>query len=580
MAETDVVTLSTVWHTLQRVCREMRDSLIHSSTNILTTRLRDLGYGVWDAEGRVVAIPEGFPCRLLGGAFWVKSILRQFEGRIYPGDVFLTNEPFESGVAHMPDWAFIRPVFYDDKLTFMVAMSPHTLDNGGAQLGAYFLAKDSIAEGLHIPPVKIVERGESVTDVLNLILHNNRLPDFQRRENVALISCTKVAEQKITALLDKYGREVVLGSVEEVIKRTEKAVRDEIASWPDGTYYGEAALDDDALTLDELVWVRCNVTVKGSHMTIDFSESDKQVKGYVNSVYATTYSAALATAFTFMDPALFEYHNEGSQKSITVIAPEGLVVNCHRGALVAAAPTLSTLVIEVVQEALSKALPHRAIAGWGRLMARRAMGIHPETGQYYMYNTFGPMGCTGAVYGYDGYQCACDVGTFGAIAKAEAEEEMDRFPWRVISCEFITDSCGAGKWRGAPGIWYENVNEGGDSTVNMGSCNGWRTKLPGPLGGQAAPLNRAYYIRGGKRFEITHPHIATQLVAGDILVGESGGGSGVGKPEKRDPEAVRMDLKNELISLKAARDVYKVVVDPETFEIDCEATQALRNKES
>ena len=196
-----------------------------------------------------------------------------------------------------------------------------------------------------------------------------------------------------------------------------------------------------------------------------------------------------------------------------------------------------------------------------------------------MYNTFGPMGCTGAVYGYDGYQCACDVGTFGAIAKAEAEEEMDRFPWRVSGCEFITDSGGAGKWRGAPGIWYENINESGDSTINMGSCNGWKTQLNGPLGGHAAPLNRTYYIRNGERVEIEHPHIMTHVIGGDTLVGESGGGAGVGKPEERDPEAVRMDLKNELISLKAARDIYKVAVDPETFEIDHETTRALRSRE-
>jgi N-methylhydantoinase B len=579
MTEIDLVTLSTVWHSLQRVCREMRDSLIRSSTNILTTRLRDLGYGIWDADGRVVAIPEGFPCRLLGGAFWVKSVLRKFKGQIYPGDVFLTNDPFESGCAHLPDWAFIRPIFYKDKLTFIAAMSPHTLDNGGAQLGAYFLANDSIAEGLHIPPVKIVERGKPVTDVLDLILRNNRLPDFQRRENLALISCTRVAEQRITALLDKYGRKVVLASVEEMMNRTEKAVRTELAKWPDGTYYGEATLDDDGVVLDKRVTVKCKVTIKKGELIFDFSESDKQVKGYVNSTYPPTYSSTVATVFAFLDSALLEYHNEGSQRPITVIAPEGLVVNCSPGALVAAAPTLSSVVIESVLEALSQALPHRAIAPYGRLIARRAMGIHPKTGRYYMYNMFGPMGGTGAVYGYDGYQCACEISTFGAIAKADAEEEMDRFPWRVTRCEFITDSCGAGKWRGAPGIWYQNTNEDGDGTLNMGSCNGWRTPAKGTSGGHNTPLNRTYVIRNGEHSEITHPHIITRLISGDTVVSQSAGGAGVGNPEERDPEAVRMDVKNELVSLTMARDVYKVVLSPDTFEIDYKATQTLRRKE-
>ncbi len=578
MAEIDLVTLSTVWHSLQRVCREMRDSLIRSSTNILTTRLRDLGYGIWDADGQVVAIPEGFPCRLLGGAFWVKAVLNKFKGRIYPGDVFLTNDPFISGCAHLPDWAFIRPIFYEDKLTFFAAMSPHTLDNGGAQLGAYFLANDSIAEGLHIPPVKIVERGEPVTDILDLILSNNRLADVQRRENIALISCTKVAEQRVTALLTKYGRNIVLASIEEMMKRTESAVRKEISKWPDGTYYGEAALDDDGITFDKLVWVRCKVTIKGDEITFDFSESDKQVKGFVNSYYPATYSSTVATCFIFLDPALFDYHNEGSKKPISVIAPEGLVVNCLPGSLVAAAPTLSSVVIESVLEALSKAVPNRTIASSGRLIARRAMGIHPKTGQYYMYNTFGPMGGSGAVYGYDGYQCACDLGTFGAIAKADVEEEMDRFPWRVLRNEYITDSCGAGQWRGAPGICYENINEGGDSTLNMGSCNGWETPAKGIAGGHDAPLNKTRVIRGHDRIEIKHPHIMTRIISGDIVISESAGGAGVGKPEERDPESVKMDVKNELVSLNTARDIYKVILEPDTLAIDYEATHALRSK--
>jgi len=556
----------------------MRDSLIRSSTNILTTRLRDLGYGIWDADARVVAIPEGFPCRLLGGAFWVKAVLRKFKTRIYPGDVFLTNDPFIAGCAHLPDWAFIRPIFYKGELTFFAAMSPHTLDNGGAQLGAYFLANDSIAEGLHIPPVKIVERGEPVTDVLDLILSNNRLAVMQRRENLALISCTKVAEQRIIALLDKYGRSKVLASVEEMMKRTEQAVRKEIAKWPDGTYYGEAALDDDGITFDKLVWVRAHITIAGDKITFDFSDSDKQVKGFVNATFPVTYSSTIATCFVFLNPGLFDYHNEGSQRPMNVIAPEGLVVNCLPGALVAAAPTLSSLVIECVLEALSKAVPNRAIAAYGRLIPRRAMGIHPKKDEYYMYNSFGPMGGTGAVYGYDGYQCACDLGTFGAIAKADVEEEMDRFPWRVIRNEYMTDSCGAGKWRGAPGVWYENTNEGGDCKLNMGSCNGWQTPAKGVLGGHDTILNSTYVLRGQERIDIKYPHIMTSLVSGDTVISEGAGGAGVGDPRERDPELVKIDVKNELVSLDAARDIYKVILDPKTLEIDYAETKAIRSE--
>jgi N-methylhydantoinase B len=170
------------------------------------------------------------------------------------------------------------------------------------------------------------------------------------------------------------------------------------------------------------------------------------------------------------------------------------------------------------------------------------------------------------------------MGTLGVVGKTDAEEEMARFPWDITRYEFRTDSHGAGKWRGAPGIVWEGVNEGGECSSIGGPWSGFSTQAPGSQGGQATPLNQAYVLKGGQRINITQPHIPVELQCGDHLVTLSGGGAGVGRPEERDPAAVRADVKSGLVSLEMAKKVYKVILKPDTLDIDTEATGKLRKE--
>lgn len=577
MAEIDPITLATTWHALQRVCKEMRQTIERTATNVLATTLHDLAYGIWDAQGQAIAIPEGFPCRLVSSSFQIRAVKRQFREAIHPGDVFLTNHPFEAGAVHLPDWVFVRPIFYEDELVLFTCMGTHVPDNGGAMPGAYFLAHDSIAEGLNIPPLKLVERGELREDVLGLILANNRLPDMMRREIRSLVGSTALAEKRAIELFDRYGRDTVFACVDEMIRRTEKAVRAQVATWPDGSWYAEAQTDDDGAEMGKPVTVRCRLTKKGDEATFDFSESDEQCRGYVNVGYSVTLSMAIATVFLFLDRELAAYHNEGSLRPFNVVAREGTVTNCRKGSLVAAAPSLvGHKIIECVLSVLSQALPQQAIASYPGPFELMFLGVDPRTKEFYVYVSFCPDAGAGAVYGYDGYQCFACGGTLGVVAKADAEEEMVRFPWRVRRYEFMTDSHGAGKWRSAPGVIWEGVNEGSDCTSNMGPCDGWHTQGLGQQGGESSRKNECIIVRGNERIEVKHQHVIQQLKTGDVFVAKAGGGAGVGRPEERSPRAVRMDVKNELVSLEMARRVYKVVLDPDTLEVQEDATQKLR----
>jgi N-methylhydantoinase B len=237
-----------------------------------------------------------------------------------------------------------------------------------------------------------------------------------------------------------------------------------------------------------------------------------------------------------------------------------------------------SLVIETVLDVMSQALPEQAVSPYARLIAPIVVGKEQESERMYVWSSFCSAGGGGAVTGYDGYQCTCDMGTLGVVGKTDAEEEMARFPWRIEQYEFRTDSHGPGRWRGAPGIVWQAVNEDGDSKLLCGSWSGFTTQGKGQHGGGDTPLNKALVQRGAETIEITEPHRDLYLKAGDRLITLTGGGAGVGRPEERDPEAVRTDVINDLVSVNMARYVYKVVIDPQTHTVDRPATKKLRKR--
>jgi len=564
----DPVTLSTIWHSLQSYCREMRHVIIRTAQSILISHLQDISVGIWDGEGRTVAIPTGLPSQFLGAKYTIRYILEHFENRIYPGDVFLLNDVYKGYGNHLPDWAFIRPIFYRDRLVFFALARAHQYDTGGAYPGGYFPnAYDIIAEGLNIPPVKFMERGQENEDLLRLIYNNVRWPEGVRVDNLAMIASTTICERRLHHLLDKYGEEVVQASIEEMFQRTERAVREQIRKIPAGVYHAESGCDDDGTVLDEPVYVRLDLTVSGDRLQLDFSRSDAQRKGFVNSTFPAVYSQAVASVFLFFDSAIADYHNEGSMAPIEVVNPPGLVTNAQWPATVGAAPiTVGSQVMESVIMALSQALPHRAIAPWARHYRHYIFGPDPRTGDRYVQTMFEPDGGAGAVWGYDGFEGAASITTLGVVRRANVEEMEVRVPWRIRRYELAPDSAGPGRWRGACGVIWEMENVGAEAKMSTGNADAEVVVPQGVLGGGDSPPNRSWLIRDGQRSPI-RAHRYYDLLPGDVIVKQSGGGAGVGRPEEREPELVREDVRNGVVSVEAAREIYRVEIDAKTLEI-------------
>ncbi|MBI4291160.1 MAG: hydantoinase B/oxoprolinase family protein [Betaproteobacteria bacterium] len=574
----DATTVATVWHSMQTICKEMRHLVDRTAQNYLMGQLHDLSVGIWGADGSAIAVPVGLPVQFLGTTFAVQDLVKNFAGNINPGDLFLTNDPYHGGHnCHLPDWGFFRPIFYKGELLFFTLCRGHQMDTGGSFPGGYFPnGFDIHAEGICIPPIKVYDRGRERADVINLILNNVRFRDGVRIDLQAMIGATVMCERRMTALLDTYGKETVFACVEEMLLRTEKAVHEEIRKIPDGVYTGAAATDDDGTVLDEQVWVRTRVTVAGEELSIDFSESDGQRKGFINSVYAATYGNAIAAALLYFDPALADYHNQGTMASLKVIAPTGLVVNCQYPATVGASPVnVGNQVMEAVIEALSKAMPHRGVAAWAKHRGDYTFAVDPRSGERYVRTTFDYDGSGGAVWGFDGYPGLSSMTALGAVTRGNVEEEEIRLPWRLLKYEFVSDFTGAGRWRGGPGVHWEALNEGSAGQMATGSSDGDVVQGCGAVGGLPSPVCRTYMRRNGEEIRIK-PHRMMDVKERDILVKHSSGGGGVGNPAQRDPEMVREDVENELVSVSAAKEIYKVVIDPVSRKLDIEATKALR----
>ena len=574
----DPITLSTVWHGFQSIGREMRHTIDRTAQSYLIAQLHDMAAGIWDVQGRTIAVPEGPTSMFLSQGFTVRYIMEKMGHTLRPGDVILSNDPYKGYCNHLPDWGFFRPVFYKDELLFVVLTRGHQMDTGGAFPGGYFPnGYDIHAEGIMIPPIKVVDAGVERTDVLELIWNNVRFPEGVKIDNYALMAALKVAENRIVALLDKYGKDAVMECVEEMLDRMETSVRGQLSSVPDGTYYGESSTDDDGTVLDEQVTVRCEATIKGDELILDFSKSDGLRRGFVNCTYSSTYSRAVAGSFLYFDPTLAEFHNEGSMRPVTVIAPEGTVVNATYPATVGGSPVnVGTQVLEATVNALSKAMPDKSIAGWGRRRGHYIAGIDPRTGERYVQTTTDADGGAGAVWGFDGYEGALGMSGLGSINRGSVEEIEIRFPWRTVKWHFVPDMSGAGRWRGGCGMLWEVENLGGDVGAATGSSDGDLTQPPGASGGEDGPLSRMY-IRRGDQVTPARTHRMVHIKTGEILGKVSGGGGGVGDPFERDPRAVLEDVIDEMTTIAYAREVYGVaIVDGDPPTLDVEDTERLR----
>lgn len=561
---------------LDSIAREMSATVTRTARSPLFNEAHDFTTGIFDLSGtksRLVAQAPGCTLHLYAIVGAVDHLMESFRFDLHPGDILLVNDPYHGG-SHSLDWTIVMPVFYNRKPILLPAVRSHMGDNGGPVAGGYNPnSKDIWHDGLRIPPLKIYERGEKRQDVFDMIVANNRLSHWLEGDLDAMIGACKLATSRIQHMLDQYGQSQIVDAISERISYTEKRVRNEIASWPDGTYRAETFADHD-FQGNRDIKVRATVTVSGSDLHIDFTGSSPQAKGFINSPISNTTSFAFVGISTCCDEDI--PINEGYMNPVTVTAPLGTVVNPELPAPCGhATACVGAEIAEAVLLAISKCAPKRVGVNAHKLPLAYTNGVDEDNNQWVNLNFFGYTGGAGAAYETDGWGLYPPVMTGVTLPSIEMNEIQ--YPSRVLKHEYVEDFTGVGKWRGTPGldVQIQYVTESSTSVMMAGV----RNTTKGFVHGHDAPSNKVIVNYGtADAEEVDETSFAVKMPPGGTIQFYRAGGGGWGDPLERNVNAVLEDVKNGYVSIQSALHDYGVVIDEENLSVNIEKTERIRNE--
>jgi N-methylhydantoinase B len=577
-ASVDPVTAGIIRGAFETTCYEVNTHVGRTATSSMINQSNERNSAIIDANGRIAGLSIGIPQLMVVSALPVRYALELRDRDDWgPGDIFVANSPYHGG-GHLPDYDVFAPVFDDDgELLLVQAVQVHHGDTGGKDPGGFSPdAIDVNAEGLIIPVLKIVERGKPREDVLAMMFANNRLPSFPG-DIWSQIGGARIGVQRLQEVIARYGADVVRAAINWNIEHTEQRVRDEIRTWPDGTYTGEVTIDHDPAGNQDLI-VCCQVTIDGDRLELDYRGTDARPELTLWNTFSNSRGYGIAQLAAMMDPRIPK--NEGLFYAVDdMIIPEGSILNPPVGKpVVLGAFHPAVEVGEALCLALSEILPERAAPQVYKIGMPNVLYGFDEAGQMWLDHGV-DVRCSdsSAVAGVDGW--GANSASLGNLIMQTAEETETRFPVRMVGREMTTDWGGAGQWRGAPGSL--NVKETLADAAGSAFMLSKRHPLRGMGGGNDAPpyLNR-FLVGTDEEFEVERSVTNQPLPAGSVTAYQFGGGGGYGDPLKRDPQAVLDDVLDELVSVEGAARDYGVVLtgslEDLSLAIDESATARLR----
>jgi N-methylhydantoinase B len=554
----DTLTLSVIQAALQQACDEMDLAFSRAAFSPVIAEANDRSDGIYAAEdGALIAQGnQGLPVFVGVMQYSTRTVIGMIaDGRCLPpqeGDIYIVNDPYLGGT-HLMDVRFVMPVYRGGKIFCWLSNTGHWPDIGGAVPGGFSASATAVEqEGLRLPPVKLFKRGKLDPEIHAIIASNIRVADQRIGDIKAQAAALLVGQDRLVAILDRYGDETVLLAIGELRRRAAEQMRAEIAAIPDGVYRSKAFVDSDGV-VDHPLTIALLVEKKGDTLTFDFSQSSPPCAGPMNSVLATTLSSVyLAMRHVFPDVPI----NAGAFEPLVVRRPEGTFLDAHYPRPVSGcAAEVSQRIAEAVFAALVQALPEKVTAAPAGSSGNFALGGHdPARGRdYVMYQISG--GGYGGNFSEDGLTNGCS--TIG-ISKSPPVEIMEQaFPVLYRHYALREGSGGAGKHRGGFGLAYEVELLRGEARASFVMDHG-RFGPQGVLGGRDGAVNEVTVFRDGEAH--VPPHLSKEqdipLKAGDrVRVGTPGGG-GYGDPRQRDPDLVRRDVELGYYTSEQAREMF------------------------
>jgi len=542
---------------LKAITEEMGLTLLRTTRSPILSEARDFVTGLYGPRGEIWAQTEYIPILAFALQPACRAVISAFEGDVNRGDVFLHNDVFSGGNQNN-DVAVFRPVFVDGRLVAWAATKGHQADIGGAQAGGYNpRATEVWQEALRIPPLRVVERGTLRHDVWRMVFANVRLPIVE--EDIrAQIGGTVMGERGVVELYRRSGAERVETHLAYLFDVTERRMRAELARIPDGVYTGESTVFDDGHHEGSRHPIRVTITARGGELRLDYTGTAPQTVGFVNAPLASSYSAVLLTVLMLVDPEI--PHNEGILRPLRVDIPRGTLLNADFPAATTFGNTLAGPHSDAIFRALAKAVPERVCAGWNRMLGMTVAGMDPRRRRRYVDILFLALkGGSGAVRGADGYDHIGLINTAGGLLSQDYEMLEIQTPHRLLRHEYLPDSAGAGRWRGGLGVVTEFVVEGDDVTgVTFGDGVEEEARAFGLFGGRSGGANRLELATPDGRTLVPRAKDVVAIPRGTIFRQWAGGGGGYGEPRERLREVVAAEVRDGLVSRRAAEEVYGV----------------------
>ena len=563
--EVDPVTLDIIESALKNYRYEMDAVLFRTAMSPVIREQHDEFPMICDPNGRMVVGQFGS---------YIREMMERFDQPLYPGDVILLNDPYLCGgaISHINDFLVLVPVFDGDELIGWTSMFGHQMDVGGPLPGSFPTNATSIfGEGLRIPPVKLFEKGVLNQGILDLILNNVRIPTMNRSDLMGIVAGCKTAEQRVQELCQRFGRDTYLAACQALLDRTYRAVQTlirrnistELQSFED--YIDDDGLGNGPYKMKLTIWR------EGDRAVFDWTGTDPQALGPVNFYLNPGMFKMFIGVYLIMvyDPQIL--FNDGFYDLIDARIPDGSLLHPQFPAALGCRTHALARLFDVMGGCLGQKSPElTTAAGYGTSPHLLYSGNDTD-GKFFFIMEIGYGGIPGRPIG-DGM----DGHSWWPLFTNIPTEYLESYcPLRVDRYASVIDSGGAGLHRGGNGIdkWYTFL-EPGEIAIHD---DRWLTPPWGILGGKPGMRSTKILVRAdGSREVLPSKCDQVKVAPGDRLIFQTAGGGGWGDPLERDVDKVRTDVVRELVSVDKARADYGVVLDPDTGEVDVEATRTLR----
>ena len=559
-ARVDVVTAEIIRNGLNAAALEMSKTLVRTALNPLLYEVQDFGLAIVSSDGELWAEGSGGLTTFLGClSDTIKTGLAKHGAAGFrDGDVLIVNDPYLTGT-HLSDVTVYEPIFFDGDLVAFAAATAHWGDVGGKAPGGWCPdSTDVYQEGICLVHQKLASEGRENGELWELVGANVRFPDIVHGDLRAQIAACGQGVARVRALCEKYGTARVRAAMAFTIAQTDAAMRRLIETVPDGTYSAACALDGDGVTPGARPRLEVAFTVAGDRIRVSFEGTSEAARGPINEPAIGTASDVRATLKGLLAP--LDPANEGHFLPFDIDLPPGLLVSPERPAPCDSYGYVGVALMNLSFMALAPALPGRTPAGGYQLFGIYLVRVDPRDGD--------PFILIDPLTGGDGARPHADGPSLiflgdGDVSNTPVEVLETRYPIRCERHGLLPGAAGAGRYRGGPGVVREyRVLEPGIS-MQIAIENTRDPIARGLAGGETGEPSLVVVWPGTERERVMRERVSDfgPLAPGDVVSVRSGGGGGWGDARERDPERVARDVRDELVTVEEAREVYGVVVE-------------------